>query len=94
MKMLGCDIYSTVLYSITVWHPLSLIVMRIMCTQIASVDKYVGSINAQLQQHHELEKLEAILNKIEPYDAVECPNDSECVKVWLLCYKFRMKHTM
>ena len=48
--------------------------------QIASVDKYVGSINSQMQQQHELERLEAIMTKIEPYDAVEAPND-ECVKV-------------
>ena len=51
-----------------------------MPLQIASVDKYVGSINSQMQQQHELERLEAIMTKIEPYDAVEAPND-ECVKV-------------
>lgn len=33
-----------------------------------------------MQQKHELERLEAIMTKIEPYDGVEAPND-ECVKV-------------
>lgn len=53
---------------------------RDLLEMIASVDKYVTSINSQMQQQHELERLEAIMTKIEPYDAVEAPND-ECVKI-------------
>ena len=48
--------------------------------QIASVDKYVNSINSQMQQQHDRERLEAIMMKIEQYEAVDAPND-ECVKV-------------
>ncbi|KAK7487689.1 hypothetical protein BaRGS_00021108, partial [Batillaria attramentaria] len=53
---------------------------RDLLEMIASVDKYVTSINSQMQQQHELERLEAIMTKIEAYDAVEAPND-ECVKI-------------
>ncbi|KAK7093445.1 hypothetical protein V1264_007200 [Littorina saxatilis] len=53
---------------------------RDLLEMIASVDKFVLSINSQMQQQHELERLEAIMTKIDPYDAVEAPND-ECVKI-------------
>lgn len=53
---------------------------RDLLEMIASVDKYVTSINSQMQQQHELERLEAIMTKIEVYDAVEAPND-ECVRI-------------
>ena len=48
--------------------------------QIASVDRFVHHVNSTLRQQHEEEKLQAIVDKIESYDAIEAPND-ECLKV-------------
>jgi pleckstrin domain-containing family G protein 5 len=50
--------------------------------QIASVDRFVHHVNSTLHQQHEEEKLQAIVDKIETYDAVDAPND-ECLKVKL-----------
>ncbi|KAL4220833.1 Pleckstrin y domain containing [Mactra antiquata] len=47
---------------------------------IASVDHFVNHVNSTLRQQHEEEKLQAIVDKIEQYDAVEAPND-ECLKL-------------
>jgi len=44
------------------------------------VDRFVHHVNYTLHQQHEEEKLQAIVDKIEPYDAVDAPND-ECLKV-------------
>ena len=53
-----------------------------MYFQIASVDRFVHHVNSTLRQQHEEEKLQAIVDKIESYDAIEAPND-ECLKVLL-----------
>ncbi|XP_052759637.1 pleckstrin homology domain-containing family G member 5-like isoform X2 [Mya arenaria] len=53
---------------------------RDLLEMIASVDRFVHHVNATLHQQHEEEKLQAIVDKIEPYDAVDAPND-ECLKL-------------
>lgn len=50
--------------------------------QIGGVDKFVSHVNATLRHKHDQERLNAIVAKIESYDAVESPND-ECLKVSL-----------
>ncbi|XP_053378872.1 pleckstrin homology domain-containing family G member 5-like isoform X3 [Mercenaria mercenaria] len=53
---------------------------RDLLEMIASVDRFVHHVNATLHQQHEEEKLQAIVDKIEAYDAVDAPND-ECLKL-------------
>lgn len=53
--------------------------------QIACVDRFVHHVNSTLHQQHEEEKLQAIVDKIEPYDAVDAPND-ECLKVTFIIH--------
>lgn len=48
--------------------------------QIAGVDKFVSHVNVTLRHKHDQERLNAIVAKIESYDAVESPND-ECLRV-------------
>ncbi|KAL8582558.1 hypothetical protein ACOMHN_043737 [Nucella lapillus] len=47
---------------------------------IGKVDNCVSSIDNQMDHHHKLERLEALMMKMEAYDAVEAPND-ESVKI-------------
>lgn len=64
-------------------YVIMMVVMRmtaIMILQIASVDECVISINSKMQYQLDMERLEAIMTKIEPYDCVEPPSE-ECVKV-------------
>jgi len=57
------------------------------CSQIASVDRFVHHVNATLHHQHEEERLQAIVDKIEPYDAIDAPND-ECLKVMIFLFSF------
>ncbi|XP_025079789.1 pleckstrin homology domain-containing family G member 5-like [Pomacea canaliculata] len=53
---------------------------RDLLEMIASVDECVISINSKMQYQLDMERLEAIMTKIEPYDCVEPPSE-ECVKI-------------
>ncbi|CAC5372385.1 PLEKHG5 [Mytilus coruscus] len=48
---------------------------RALLEMIASVDKFVSSVNLTLKHRHDQERLASIITKIESYDAVEAPND-------------------
>ncbi|XP_056017709.1 pleckstrin homology domain-containing family G member 5-like isoform X4 [Ostrea edulis] len=52
---------------------------RDLLEMIGGVDKFVSHVNATLRHKHDQERLNAIVAKIESYDAVESPND-ECLK--------------
>ena len=54
--------------------------MHQLYLQIGGVDKFVSHVNATLRHKHDQERLNAIVAKIESYDAVESPND-ECLRV-------------
>lgn len=54
--------------------------MKFFFWQIAGVDKFVSHVNVTLRHKHDQERLNAIVAKIESYDAVESPND-ECLRV-------------
>ena len=58
-----------------------------LCSQIASVDRFVHHVNATLHHQHDKERVQAIVDKIEPYDAIDAPND-ECLKVMLFLFSF------
>ena len=51
--------------------------------QIASVDKLCWMANNSLKRREEYEKLEAVRKTIDPYEAIEAPND-ECSKVCIV----------
>ncbi|XP_052284286.1 uncharacterized protein LOC127880865 isoform X3 [Dreissena polymorpha] len=55
---------------------------RDVLEMIATVDRFVHHVDSTLHQQLEEEKLQAIVDKIEPYDAVDAPND-ECVRLIL-----------
>lgn len=48
---------------------------RALLEMIASVDKFVTSVNATLKHRHDQERLASIITKIESYDAADAPND-------------------
>lgn len=52
---------------------------RDLLEMIAGVDKFVSHVNVTLRHKHDQERLNAIVAKIESYDAVESPND-ECLR--------------
>nr|XP_022337376.1 pleckstrin homology domain-containing family G member 5-like isoform X6 [Crassostrea virginica] len=52
---------------------------RDLLEMIGGVDKFVSHVNATLRHKHDQERLNAIVAKIESYDAVESPND-ECLR--------------
>ena len=54
--------------------------LLLLWLQIGCVDRFVRHVNSTLRQQHEEERLQKIVDKIEPYDAIEAPND-ECLKV-------------
>ena len=62
--------------------------MHQLYLQIGGVDKFVSHVNATLRHKHDQERLNAIVAKIESYDAVESPND-ECLRVSFIasCHK-------
>ncbi|ESO82527.1 hypothetical protein LOTGIDRAFT_134475, partial [Lottia gigantea] len=47
---------------------------------IEHIDRFVTHVNTQLRNQQEQERYESIIAKIEPYDAIEAPNE-ECVKI-------------
>ncbi|XP_061162670.1 pleckstrin homology domain-containing family G member 5-like isoform X2 [Saccostrea echinata] len=52
---------------------------RDLLEMIGGVDKFVSHVNVTLRHKHDQERLNAIVAKIESYDAVESPND-ECLR--------------
>ncbi|XP_046562415.1 pleckstrin homology domain-containing family G member 5-like isoform X3 [Haliotis rubra] len=53
---------------------------RDLLEMIGKVDEFVTHVNTSMRDQVDKERMEAIVTKIEPYDAVEAPND-ECVKL-------------
>ncbi|XP_067658142.1 pleckstrin homology domain-containing family G member 5-like isoform X3 [Haliotis asinina] len=53
---------------------------RDLLEMIGKVDEFVTHVNTSMREQVDKERMEAIVTKIEPYDAVEAPND-ECVKL-------------